>query len=88
MLTGEGRTATVTSVTDTVLYEVRRQHIQDLMQKRPDIADSMTYVAAERRLRNEGAILPLGAETPTEEHHGLKTLILEKVYALFALVRH
>jgi CRP-like cAMP-binding protein len=88
MLTDEPRSATVTSVTDAVVYEIRRQHIHDLVQNRPEIADSMTDVAAARHLKNENAELALQAEEHSEEHRNLKTLIKEKLHSLFALLRN
>jgi small-conductance mechanosensitive channel/CRP-like cAMP-binding protein len=87
MLTDEPRSATVTSVTEAVVYEIRRQHIHDLVQNRPEIADSMTDVAAARHLKNEDAELTLHANEHSEEHRNLKTLIKEKLHALFALLR-
>ena len=87
MLTNEPRSATVTSVTETVLYEIRRQHIHDLVHNRPEIADGMTHIAAERRLKNQDAALAIDAETISEEHRNLKSMILEKMRSLFAIVR-
>jgi CRP-like cAMP-binding protein/small-conductance mechanosensitive channel len=87
MLTDEPRSATVTSVTETVLYQIRRQHIQDLVHNRPEIADSMTDVAAARHLKNQNAELELDADTPNEEHRNLKTIIREKLHSLFAILR-
>jgi len=83
MLTGDPRSASVTSVTETVLYEIRRQHIQDLVQRRPEIAEAMSHVAAERRLQNQNAELALDSETPSEEHLNLRMLILQKIHSLF-----
>jgi small-conductance mechanosensitive channel/CRP-like cAMP-binding protein len=82
MLTDEPRSATVTSVTETVLYEIRRQHIHDLVHNRPEITDGMTHVAAERRLKNQKE-LALDSDTPSEEHRNLKLTILEKIHSLF-----
>jgi CRP-like cAMP-binding protein/small-conductance mechanosensitive channel len=87
MLTGVPRVATVTSVTDSVLYEVRRQHIEELMRNRPEIADGMTHVAAERQLRNQNAELAADSDVPSEAHRNLKSMILGKLHSLFALMR-
>ena len=87
MLTDEPRSATVRTVTDAVVYEIRRQHIQELVQNRPEIADGMTHVAAERRLTNQTVEQSYDPEPPTEEHRNLKSLILGKMHSLFALLR-
>jgi small-conductance mechanosensitive channel/CRP-like cAMP-binding protein len=87
MLTDEPRSANVSSVTDAVVYEIRRQHIHDLVQNRPEIAEGMTDVAAARHLKNQNAELALNADEHSEEHRNLKTLIKEKLHSLFALLR-
>jgi CRP-like cAMP-binding protein len=87
MLTDEPRSATVTSVTETVLYQIRRQHIHDLVHNRPEIAESMTDVAAHRRLQNLNAELASDADVPSEEHRNLKSIILGKLHSLFAILR-
>jgi small-conductance mechanosensitive channel/CRP-like cAMP-binding protein len=87
MLTDEARSATVTSVTEAVLYEIRRQHIRDLVHNRPEIADGMTDVAAHRRLQNQNAELALDSEAPSVEHQNLKSIIMEKLHSLFTLLR-
>jgi small-conductance mechanosensitive channel len=84
LLTGEPFSATVTSVTDTVIYQIRRQHIRALMQNRPEIADGMTHVAAERRLQNENATHAFDTDAPSEEHQNLKSIILGKLHSLFS----
>ena len=87
LLTDEPRSATVASVTKAVLYEIRRQHIHDLVRNRPEIAEGMTHVAAARRLRNEDAELAAESDTPSEEHRNLKTLIMGKIHSLFTHLR-
>jgi small-conductance mechanosensitive channel/CRP-like cAMP-binding protein len=85
LLNDEPRSATVTSVTETVLYQIRRQHIHDLVRNRPEIAESMTDVAAHRRLKNMNAELESDSDTPSEEHRNLKAVIMGKIHSLFAL---
>jgi CRP-like cAMP-binding protein len=87
MLTDEPRSATVTSVTETVLYEIRRTHIHELVHNRPEIAEGMTHVAAERRLKNQNAELALDSDTPSEEHLSLAARILEEMRHLFDMLR-
>lgn len=87
MLTDEPRSATVTSVTETVAYEIRRQHIHELVRNRPEIAEGMTHVAAERRLQNQNAELALDSDTPSEEHLSLAARILERMRHLFGILR-
>jgi CRP-like cAMP-binding protein len=87
LLTDEPRSATVAAVTKAVLYEIRRQHIHDLVRNRPEIAEGMTHVAAARRLKNEDAELAADSDTPSEEHRNLKSLIMGKIHSLFTRLR-
>jgi CRP-like cAMP-binding protein len=87
LLTDEPRSATVASATEAVVYEIRRQHIQELVRNRPEIAEGMTHVAAARHLKNENAELALDSDTPSEEHRNLKSIIREKLHSLFAILR-
>ena len=87
LLTDEPRSAIVASATEAVVYEIRRQHIQELVRNRPEIAEGMTHVAAARHLKNENAELALDSDTPSEEHRNLKSIIREKLHSLFAILR-
>jgi CRP-like cAMP-binding protein len=84
LLADEPRSATVTSVLETVVYQIRRQHIRDLVHNRPEIAESMSDVAAHRRLRNLNADSAMDSDAPSEEHLNLKTVIMGKIHSLFA----
>ncbi len=86
LLTDEPRSATVTSVTEIVLYQIRRQHIHDLVHNRPEIAESMTDVAAHRRLQNLNAEMASDSDMPSEEHRNLKSIIMGKLHSLFAIL--
>ncbi|MBD3167369.1 cyclic nucleotide-binding domain-containing protein, partial [bacterium] len=53
LLTGEARTATVTAVTDTVLYEITKEHIAPLLEAQPELSDSLSEVLARRKQATE-----------------------------------
>ena len=51
LLTGEPRTATVRAATDAVMYEINKDHLTRLLEQRPEIAEELTRVVAERKVR-------------------------------------
>ena len=52
LLTGEPRSATVSAMTPCVLYEISGDTVHDLLNRRPQIAERLSRVIAERKLRN------------------------------------
>ncbi|MCK8785721.1 mechanosensitive ion channel [Roseomonas sp. NAR14] len=51
LLTGQPRSATVVAVTDAVVYEVRREHLDPILRRRPEIGDGLATIMAERQAR-------------------------------------
>ena len=49
MLTGEPRSATVKAACDSVVFEISRQHMATLIERRPQIATALTECIAQRR---------------------------------------
>lgn len=56
LLTGDPRSATVTTETEATLYEVRREDLAPMLQERPELAESLSRALAERRRRNDEAL--------------------------------
>jgi CRP-like cAMP-binding protein len=52
LLTGEPRSATVRAVTPCVGYEIGGEVFRALIRRRPEIAEKVARVVAERKLRN------------------------------------
>ena len=83
-LTGEPRSATVVTVTDSILYEMLRDDIHEFV-SRPEVAEHVTHVAAKRHAKNERLLLAAHTEEPTEdEHRLLVTQILARMRSFFA----
>ena len=56
LLTGDPRSATVTTETEATLYEIRREDLAPMLQERPELAESLSRALAERRRRNDEAL--------------------------------
>lgn len=50
LLTGAPRSATVTAETDSVVYEIRREHLRPLMKNRMELVQALSELMAERQL--------------------------------------
>jgi branched-chain amino acid transport system substrate-binding protein len=49
LLTGESRTATILSLTDTVLFEITKEDIAELMAKQPEVTELISEVLVRRQ---------------------------------------
>ncbi len=84
LLTGAPRSATVTPITDSMCYEITREIIGPLMESRPEMAQQLSDVLAERQLRN-AAKLEASAQTVETQKKSLTEQILRRINSLFRL---
>lgn len=82
LLTGQPRSATITAATDGALYEIRKEHLDPILRERPQLAEGLGAVMAERQARNfalsRAADLP-AAPPPSSED------LFSRVRAFFRL---
>ncbi|MGJ3260271.1 MAG: ABC transporter substrate-binding protein [Rhodospirillales bacterium] len=52
LLTGEPRGATITTITPSQIYEVRKEHIQPVIEQYPDIKQDLSQILTRRELEN------------------------------------
>ena len=65
LLTGQPRSASVVACTDAVVFELARNHLDPVLRRRPELAERLAELMAERQSRNtaettrqQGAALP------------------------------
>jgi small-conductance mechanosensitive channel/CRP-like cAMP-binding protein len=56
LLTGARRSATVSALTEAVVYEIRKHPLQHLMAQRPELAEHLSRILAERQLLTRQAL--------------------------------
>ena len=61
LLLGEPRHATVTALTDVLCYRLDKAAFEDILHRRPEIANDISHLLAEER---KGAELDAAAEGP------------------------
>ncbi len=84
LLTGAPRSATVTPVTDSMCYEITREVMAPLMESRPELAQQLSRVLAERQLRNSAKLESAGKVTEVQKR-SLTEQILGRINAFFRL---
>ena len=86
LLTGEPRTATVRSRTDALLYEVRKDGFEAILRSRPEIAEAVAAIVAERRMKTLQSLAERSGPERAAEQKRLQGQILVKVTRFFRLV--
>lgn len=79
MLTHEPRTATITAVLDSVVYEIHRQPLEQVMQDRPELAEALAAIMAKRLSFNEAY------QRETIPEPAVREDLLGRLRALFGL---
>lgn len=83
LLTGEPRSATIVAVTDVIVHEVTKDNINTLLSRRPDMAETISHVVAERKLMNSEKMATATPEERVEETESLARQIMGKMKAFF-----
>lgn len=86
LLTGEPRTATVVAVTGAIVYEIRKEDLEGLLENRPEIAVQISQIVAARRqdLKTIGDLSP---EDKVESQQTFADQILDKMKNVFSSLR-
>ena len=85
MMTGEPRRATVTARTDVECYRLDKVGFEGVLHARPDIANQISKVLAERSAELEALREKIRADARAPEAHGD---ILERIRKFFGLADH
>lgn len=87
LLTGEPRSATVKAETDTVVYEITKENMELLLDKRPEIAEQLARIIAQYRLHDAEVMQHLPAEQQEVEVQNFAAQLVEKMRRLFRVLR-
>jgi branched-chain amino acid transport system substrate-binding protein len=53
LLTGESRTANIVAISETVLFEITREHIAPLIEEQPQISQALSELLVQRKIETE-----------------------------------
>ncbi|ETR71224.1 MAG: MscS mechanosensitive ion channel [Candidatus Magnetoglobus multicellularis str. Araruama] len=83
LLTGEVRSATVISLTESHLFEIKKNDISPFLEKDPDLLDRLSQMLAERKMANENVRASrLNIE---KQQKNVKNKYLAQIQKFFAL---
>jgi CRP-like cAMP-binding protein len=80
LLTGQQRTATVTAALDSLVYEIHRVDLDPLLRRRPELAEGLAAVMAERQARNDR-----NSKEPEQPTAPIRDDLLARLRLLFRL---
>ncbi|MBK07018.1 MAG: hypothetical protein CL920_34540 [Deltaproteobacteria bacterium] len=83
LLTGEPRSATVITSTESVLYKITKKHMDTLLQKRPALLDLLSHTIAERQLRETHLKDNQDTEAFEQEESNLANQLVGKMRSFF-----
>ncbi|MCK7492155.1 MAG: cyclic nucleotide-binding domain-containing protein [Comamonadaceae bacterium] len=85
MLAGEARRATITARTDVECYRLDKAGFQDIIESRPEIAEELSRVLAERDAAFAEAMKALDQDSDARQVVGSRATSLEKIRSFFSL---
>jgi branched-chain amino acid transport system substrate-binding protein len=81
LLTGEARTANIIAISDTILFEITREHIAPLIDEQPQISKSLSELLVQRKIATEAEKNKYRAEKINRK--ALKKQIMEQIDTYF-----
>jgi CRP-like cAMP-binding protein len=87
LLTGEPRSATVCAVTDALVFEIEKPHVQELITDRPEVVRQLSRVVAERQAANLAALDRTDDDGRAPEATRLADRLFERITHFFGAGR-
>jgi len=84
LLTGEKRSATITAAKDSIVYEIKKEHVKDIFRKKPEILKDITRLVAERRTQNINALENLDSSSQAENSSNFAQNLLNRCIQFFS----
>lgn len=88
LLTGDPRSATLTAMCESKVWELTRDAFEPILREQPTIADRLSRVMAKRRLANTMLISSLSQQEREEAEQHWPDDILSRIRRLFSLPHH
>jgi small-conductance mechanosensitive channel/CRP-like cAMP-binding protein len=85
LMTGEPRTATVVAETNAECYRLDKKSFQDIMQRRPEIAEDISHILARRRVELEAVLEGLNEEAKLKRMSRTQNDLLRRIRDFFTL---
>ncbi len=84
LLTGELRSATVTAVSDTTVFELNHDMLAPILKRRPEVCQKLVQILAERQARTDARLRPPEEPEP-EPDLGFASDVRRKINVFFGI---
>ena len=88
LLTGEPRSATIAAASESLVYEITREHLTPILAARPPLFEAISQLVARRRLRTTKTLEEAAAPQQAAEVNSLSTQIVAKMRMFFRNIGH
>tara|TARA_B100000965_G_scaffold213715_1_gene178580 strand:+ start:199 stop:1716 length:1518 start_codon:yes stop_codon:yes gene_type:complete len=88
LLTGAPAGATVTPGIDSVMFEIKKESLEPVIRKRPELAQLMSEVLASRQMLNARRLAERGGGDGAKEKATLKQQLLGRIRGFFGISDH
>src|SRR5262249_41188920 len=85
MMTGEPRRATVNARTDVTCYRLGKEPFEDILRRRPEIAEQMSVILARRRVELDAVRQQVSEEALRKRMSKMQGALLCRVRELFGI---
>lgn len=85
LMTGERRTATVVALADAMCYRLDKEGFQDVLRRRPEIAEAISKLLAERKAELDAKTQGLDAEAARQQARRTQGDLLQSIRRFFML---
>lgn len=85
MMTGARRSATVIATTETECYRIDKEAFQDIIRRRPEIAEDISHILARRRVELEAAREGLNEEATKKRIQNTQSDVLKRIRNFFTI---
>jgi CRP/FNR family cyclic AMP-dependent transcriptional regulator len=87
MLAGEPRSATVTAVVDSMVFELQRESFSQVLNAREGLAESISQLVVERQMSNNEKLQDASRAELDEAISGASINLRDRIRAVFSLFR-
>ncbi len=84
-LTGEPRSATIVAATDTFVFEIKKDDIGALIQRRPELAEIIGQGVTARKMRNSEAAAKAGTVARAAEEKSMTAQLVGRMLSFFGV---